>query len=307
MTAEMNNLINDPDFCVEFAMGDPTPDLVPQTRGSGIVIKGVYFDKPKRYLMKKAHMSKEDVRIFDVDSGKVVLVSHHPGKNPYEKLDPLGLSNNDAKYTRHTMGAEWESACDVTGRAGGMPSFKIRPKSISRHGRQYIKQMNNETIMNIGKVSKMKTMSLRDHFMVGRGESKDIEYLIVADMVGRTFTIRNNKEEVIAQVSKTTKAMIKTAAFGSGSESTIDIAPGVDVSTILAIVYGIGQVGHHYVKDGFNSYVADPLKESLTGAAIETAGLEGVAQTYTATSNDAVRHAHRLERTAKFFNDTFFK
>ena len=306
MTAEMNSLINDPDFCVEFAMGDPTPDLVPQERGSGIVLKGIYFDKPKRYLMKKAHMSKEDVRIFDVDSGKVVLVSHHPGKNPYDKLDPLGLSNSDAKYTRHTMGAEWEAACDVTGRGGGMPSFKIRPKSISRHGRQYIKQ-NNETIMNIGKVSKIKTMSLRDHFMVGRGDSKDIEYLIVADMVGRTFTIRNDKDQVVAQVAKTTKAMIKTAAFGSGSESTIDIAPGVDVSAMLAIVYGIGQVGHHYAKDGFNSYVAEPLKESLTGKAIETAGLEGAAQSYTATSNDALKHAHKLERTAKFINNTFFK
>jgi hypothetical protein len=204
------------------------------------------------------------------------------------------------------MGAEWEAACDVTGRGGGMPSFKIRPKSVSRHGRQHIKQ-NNQVIMNIGKVSKLKTMSLRDHFMVGRGESKDIEYLIVADMVGRTFTIRNEKDQVVAQVAKTTKAMIKTAAFGSGSESTIDIAPGVDVSTILAIVYGIGQVGRHYVKDGFNSYVVDPLRDSLTGAAIDSAGLGGVAQSYTATSNDAVRHAHKLERTAKFFNDTFFK
>lgn len=139
-------------------MGDPTPDLVPQARGSGIVMKGIYFDKPKRYLMKKAHMSKEDVRIFDTDTGKVVLVSHHPGKNPYDKLDPLSLTNSDDKYTRHTMGAEWEAACDVTGRGGGMPSFKIRPKSISRHGRQYIKHKNNETIMNVGKVSSVSTM-----------------------------------------------------------------------------------------------------------------------------------------------------
>lgn len=174
-------------------------------------------------------------------------------------------------------------------------------------------------------------MSIRDNFMIGRGESKDIEYLIVADMVGRTLTIRNDKDEVVAQVAKTTKAMIKTAALGSGSESTIDIAPGVDVSTILAIVYGIGQVGHHYAKDAFQvrlgksrfalppdlyanfiisrvfqSYVAEPLTESLTGAAIETAGLGGLAQSYTATANDATKHAHKLERTAKFFKNTFF-
>lgn len=91
MTAEMNSLVNDPDFVVEFAMGDPTPELVPQQRGSGIVMNGLYFDKPKRYLMKKAHMSKDDVRVFDTDTGKPVLVSHHPGKNPYDRLDPLGL------------------------------------------------------------------------------------------------------------------------------------------------------------------------------------------------------------------------
>lgn len=72
MTAEMNSLVNDPDFVVEFAMGDPTPDLVAQERGSGITFSGLYFDKPKRYLMKKAHMSKEDVRIFDTDTGKLV-------------------------------------------------------------------------------------------------------------------------------------------------------------------------------------------------------------------------------------------
>lgn len=288
-------------------MGDPTPDLVPQQRGSGIVMSGIYFDKPKRYLMKKAHMSKEDVRVFDVDTGKIVLVSHHPGKNPYDKLDPLNLTNNDSRYTYHTMGAEWESACDVSSRLGGLESFKIRPKSISRHGRQCIKRANNELIMNIGKVSKLKTMSLRDNFMVGRGESKDIEYLIVADMIGRTFTIRNDKDEVVAQIAKTTKAMIKTAAFGSGSESTIDIAPGVDVSTVLAIVYGLGQVGKHYAKDAFNSYVKDPLVGSVTDTAIESVGLEGVAQSYTQTSNDAMRHAHRLERTAQFLNSTFFK
>ena len=35
------------------------------------------------------------------------------------------------------------------------------------------------------------------------------------------------------------------ATFGSGTESTIDIAPGVDCSVILAIVYGIGQIGKH--------------------------------------------------------------
>jgi len=307
MTAEMQSLVNNPDFVVEFAMGDPMPKLIPQERGSGITMTGLYFDKQKRYLMKKAHMSNDDIRIFDTDTGQCVLVSHHPGKNPYDKLDPLNLTNSDAKYQRHTGGAEWESVCDVTARGGGLQSFKIRPKSLSRHGRQYIKRTNNETVMNIGKMGKLKTMSLRDHLFVGHGDSKDAAYVIVADMVGRTFTIRNDKEEVVAQIAKTTKAMIKTAAFGSGSESTIDIAPGVDCSTILAIVYGIGQVGAHFMKDGFNSYVKEPLIGSATDSAIEAAGMQSVAQSYTSASHDAARHAHKLERTIKFFNDNFFK
>lgn len=195
----------------------------------------------------------------------------------------------------------------MTARGNGLQSFKIRPKSLSRHGRQYIKTNNNETKMNIGKMGKLKSMSIRPHFVVCRGESKDVVYVIVADMVGRTFTIRNDNDEVVAQVAKTTKALIKTAAFGSGSESTIDIAPGVDCSTILAIVYGLGQVGAHYVKDGFNSYVKEPIKESFTESAIDAAGLGSVAHSYTKTSNDAARHAKKLEQTANFFNNNFFK
>ena len=305
MTAEMHSLANDPNFVVEFAVGEPFPELVPQQKGSGIVFSGLYFNQPKRYIMKKAHMSREDVRILDVDNGRVVMVSHHPGKNPYEKMDPLGLGNTGKRYEKH--GGEWESATDVTSRQRGMQSFKIRPKTLSRHGRQYIKRTNNDTVFNIGKQGKLKTMSLRPHFAVGRGMDGEVEYTIVADMMGRTFTIRNKNDEVICQVSKTTKALIQTQVFGSGSESTVDIAPGVDCSTILAIVYGIGAVGNHFVADAFNNFVAEPLKDSITDSVIEGAGLQGAANQYTQASNSATHHASKLHKTAKFFNDTFFK
>ena len=129
----------------------------------------------------------------------------------------------------------------------------------------------------------------------------------VADMMDRTFTIRNKEDEVICQVSKTTKALIQNQVFGSGSESTINIAPGCDCSTILAIVYGIGAVGNHFVADAFNNFVAEPLKESITGSIIESAGLEGVASQYTQASNSATHHAGKLHKTAKFINDNFFK
>ena len=112
--------------------------------------------------------------------------------------------------------------------------------------------------MNIGKKSKLSTQSFRPHFEVGRGSDGDDDYLIVADMMERTFAIKNDKGEVVAQVAKTTKALIQNAVLGSGSESTIDIAPGVDCSTILAMVLGLGQVGAHFVKDMANNYVVDP-------------------------------------------------
>lgn len=159
--------------------------------------------------------------------------------------------------------------------------------------------------MNIAKKSKLSTQSLRPHFEVCRGTSGDEVYVIVADLMERTYTIRNEKEEVVAQVTKTTKAMIQTAVFGSGSESTIDIAPGVDCSTILAIVFGLDQVGKHFVKDYANNYVIDPIKDSLIGGVVETAGLEEVASAYTNASDDVIQQSHKLEKIQKFFNDTF--
>ena len=147
---------------------------------------------------------------------------------------------------------------------------------------------------------------MRQHYEVGRGSSSDDRvYTVVADMMQRTFTIKNQQEEVVAQVAKTVKALIQTAAFGSGSESTIDIAPGVDCSTILAIVYGIGQVGSHFITDAANNYVLDPIKDSVVGGAVNTAGLGGLAASYTKFSNQAVQSSQKVAGLQNFFNNTF--
>lgn len=241
MTNELQRLANDPNFVVEFAVGSPTPLLVEQDRASGLHLGNVFFRQSKQYVLKSAHMSREDLRIFDVDTGRMVMVSHHPGKNPYEMLDPLGTTNQDMVY--NVAGGEWESVCDVTARPP-YQSFKIRPKWMSRHGRQYIK-VGDHVIMNVGKMGMFKTKSVRPHFMVGDGEDTDAVYTCIADMLGRSVAFFNAKEELVAQMTKTNKALILTAAFGSGSESTIDIAAGVDCSVILAAVFGMQQVGQH--------------------------------------------------------------
>lgn len=303
MTAELNKLANDPNFVVEFAVGDPFPELVPQERSSGLHMANVYFERPKRYLLKSAHMSREDIRIFDTDTGHCVLVSHHPGKNPYDMFDPLGTTNMDARYS--VAGGEWESVCDVSARGHGFRSFKIRPKSLSRHGRQFVK-IGDDVLMNVGKMGKFKTMSLRDHFMVGEGEDGDVKLTFVADMLGRTFTIRNEKEELVAVMAKTSKALMLTAAFGSGSESTIDIAPGVDCSVILAAIFAMGQVGEHFMNDVFNNYLIDPLKSSAIDSAVDAAGLGEVVDGYNDISSSIAQDANTLTRAARFFRENFF-
>lgn len=242
MTAELDRLANDPNFVVEFAVGDPFPTLVPQSRNSGLRLFGVYYHEPKRYVLKSAHVSREDLRIFDIDTGLVVLVSHHPGKNPYEAFDPLGLTNVDQYY--QVDGGEWSSVCDVSARGDRFRSFKIRPKTWSRHGRQYVK-VGDRVVMNVAKISMLKTMSLRDHFMVGRDTGDDVVYTCVADIMGRSVMIHNQEEQLVAVMAKTKKALMLTAVFGAGSESTIDIAPGVDCSVILAVVFAMSQVGAH--------------------------------------------------------------
>jgi hypothetical protein len=55
MTAESNKLLNDPNFVIQFAVGEPIPSLVQQDRNAGITIAKVFYNEPKRYVWKKAH------------------------------------------------------------------------------------------------------------------------------------------------------------------------------------------------------------------------------------------------------------
>lgn len=299
MTAELQKLANDPNFAVQFAVGDPAPELIPQSRDAGLRLSGVYFNTPKRYVLKSAHLSREDLRVFDPATGHVVAISHHPGKNPYDALDPLGLTSGDQRYS--IAGGEWESICDVTG-YHGMPSLHIRPKAMSFHGRQFVK-LGSAVALNVGKVGKLKTMSLRSHFAVGRGEDDDPVYTCVADMMGRSVAVLNTEEQLVAQIAKTTKALLLSAAFGGGSESTIDIAPGVDCSTIIATVFAMQQVGAHFMSDAFNNYVMDPLKDNAVDSAVEAAGLQGVVNTYEQASNQTSYVAN----TGRFLYRNFFQ
>ena len=94
--------------------------------------------------------------------------------------------------------------------------------------------------------------------------------------------------------------------FGSGSESTIDIAPGVDASSILAIVFGLGQVGAHFVKDSLNNYVVDPIKDSLVDTAVEAVpGMDQAVDMYEDAQGDAKKHVQALKKFQKFYETNF--
>lgn len=273
MSSEAGKLANDPTFAVEMAIGDPFPQLVPQDANddeTNIRLTGVYYPQNKRYLFKKAHFSHEDRRVFDVDTGTAILVSHHEGKNPYESIDPLG-------YNECATG-EWKSKTTVSSVSDSRyPSFKIRPKTLSRHGTQYVDLIGDaeDEVLNVAKMSKFKSKSPRPHFVVGRGKDAGkgdkMVYKIVGDIVGRTLSIENARGEVVAVMAKTNKALLKTAVFGSGSESTVDVAPGVDCSTILAIIFAVGQVGAHWIKDAFANYVQDPVQDAAVESALGAA------------------------------------
>ena len=267
--------VNDPKIAVLFAgNGGPfSDDLSSQDprkdegEGGGLRLSGVYFDTPKRYVFKRAHFSTEDRRIFDGDSGLVIQASHHWGKNPYGSLDPLDLLDV-SDYT----GGEWQSATDVSSYHDSFTRLRIRPKKLSRHGTQYVSD-GHGVVMNVGRQSRLKTRSLATTFFVGRGKDRDaVVYEVVGDFIGRRLSVRNAQGQVVATITKTDVALLQVAAFGSGSESVVDVAPGVDASAILAIVFALGQVGAHYLKDAFANFVRDPVKARVVDGALGAVG-----------------------------------
>lgn len=57
------------------------PQLVPQDRNSGLRFAGQYYNEAYRFILKSAHMSRDDQRVFDAKSGRLIYNSHHPGSN----------------------------------------------------------------------------------------------------------------------------------------------------------------------------------------------------------------------------------
>jgi hypothetical protein len=110
---EIGHALQDPNTAIDIAIGPPFPELKPQDPRQAPTTLGRQFDQqPRRFIFKKAHLSREDFRIFDAKTKMLVCISHHWGKNPCQSLDPLGISNQ-SNYGG--MLGEMESLCHVTG------------------------------------------------------------------------------------------------------------------------------------------------------------------------------------------------
>eukprot|EP00755_Sulcionema_specki_P024767 Sspe_Gene.81880::Locus_53108_Transcript_1_1_Confidence_1.000_Length_1237::g.81880::m.81880 len=283
--------VNDPNAVLEFAIGPP-PDgstLVPQPKGTPLEFHGVYHNAMHTYIVKKAGLgSRDDWRCFDASTGRVMYNSHHPGKNPYEKLDPLGMQG----------GVEWEAICDVSGHNGG---FKIRPKKLSMHGRQYIKTRNDQIVMSVAKISKLKSMSFVPKFAVCRGDTSDELVTLSSDMAKRTIMFHTPEGELIAVAHKPLKTLILNATLGVGTEMQVDIAPGVDCSFILAAFLGLQQCGEHVIKDAFGNFVLDPLQDEAVDQVTSTVPGADVALGQYHNAQNMGKKAHRIASTINHY------
>lgn len=67
-------------------------------------------------------------------------------------------------------------------------------------------------------------------------------YTIKCDLAARTMVVYNEDDEEVMFVQKSMKTLILNAAIGAGSETLCDIAPGVDITVMAAILFGVKQV-----------------------------------------------------------------
>lgn len=122
---ELNKFKENPLSAIDIAVGDPAPNLVPQHPSEGVVLDAVYSDEVTRFIMKKARWSRDDIRIFDTE-GELAFVSHYPGKNPYESVDPFGITD-----TFYSPLGTWESVVDVTSYSSSFEDYVVRPKTLT--------------------------------------------------------------------------------------------------------------------------------------------------------------------------------
>jgi hypothetical protein len=95
--------------------------------------------------------------------------------------------------------------------------------------------------------------------------------------------------------------LLLQAALGTGSEMTIDVAPGVDWTAMIAVIMAVQQVGAHFIKDALGNFVVEPLKDSAVQAALSGSGMEGVANAAGGNIDGALQFMRKVQMIQQMF------
>lgn len=256
-----------PEGSVE-VVGPPQGYLVPQEQGSGLTLGHQFCPEQTRFI--QSHLSVDDNRIFD-EFGRIMCVSHHYGKNPYhDTMEPLEIGGCEDRGTLIEEFQMEEPVCYVSGNYG-MPNLRVKPKSVSMHGTQFVQDpRGGTTYFSISKQSRIKSMSTKHNMVVYKGDQeRELMYTIL--VTGPIIQILNAKNERVAAVEKA-MGILHLNNYNSvlsGPELTIDVAGGVDWTALLAMVFGLHQCAKKFPKDAFNSFWAASPEPSVMISAIK--------------------------------------
>ncbi|KAL2607481.1 hypothetical protein R1flu_026054 [Riccia fluitans] len=235
---------HDVEFKVEFELIPPSEELVPvELKVKALVLGDQRSTEVKSFIWKKVDrlkvgdVNEEDTsRVFCGETGKLLLCFHHAGKNPYgqgssgsEKVDVGGTIRYATGYN-------------------GMISFSLEKDLFSYERRNFIKDPSgNKTYFNVTNVD--------DFAVIFQGETQEI---LLGTFVAPEFVrkwhglaVVNKMREILASVKKSPHPLLRNIDFGDGPEFQIDVAPGVDWTTVLAI---IGGFGHEFEDQGCNLF-----------------------------------------------------
>ncbi|KAL2607480.1 hypothetical protein R1flu_026053 [Riccia fluitans] len=249
---------HDVEFKVEFDLIPPSKELVPvELKEEALVLGNQHSREVKSFIWKKVDrlkvgdVNEEDTsRVFCGETGKLLLCFHHAGKNPYGQ----GSSQQVEGRIRYATGYN------------GMISFSVEKDVFSGASRNFVRDAEGQkayfNVTNVDEFAVVFEGEMQDNSL---GSFSAPEFL--REYHG--MAIVSVQREILASVKRCPRPLLKNISFGDGPEFQIDVAPGVDWTTVLAIVGGFGQ---EFIDQGCDS-IGETLLEKF-GAFVRMLGLK---------------------------------
>ncbi|KAL2607483.1 hypothetical protein R1flu_026056 [Riccia fluitans] len=223
---------HDVEFTVELDLIPPSEELVPvELKVKALVLGDQHSTEVKSFIWKKVDrlevgvVSEEDTsRVFCGETGKLLLCFHHAGKNPYGRgsSEPVDVGGKSRYATGYN----------------GMISFCVEKDILSGASTNFVRDSEGKkTYFNVTNVDEFAVVFEGEDQETTLGSFKAPEF--VREYHG--MAIVNVRNEILASVKKSPLPLLKNISLGDGPEFQIDVAPGVDWTTVLAIVGGFGQ------------------------------------------------------------------